>query len=80
MRGEEYQTKNLNIASYLYASGIQFNGTSKVGKEFFFRFEPKFQAEELVNKYFLNKATINPKELFSRLHDLKDIIFNQKYE
>lgn len=76
MRGEEYITKNLNLAAYLYASGIQFNGTTKADKEFFFRFEPKFEAEQLVNNYFLGKASVNPKELFSRLHDLKDIIFN----
>jgi hypothetical protein len=74
---KEYIVKNLNIASYLYASGIQFTGATKVNQEFFFHFAPKKRAEEYVERYFLGEAQVNPKELFARLHDLRDLIFNQ---
>ncbi len=76
MRKEEYSTKNLNIASYLYASGVQFAGSNNINGEFFFKFTPKDKAEQLVQLYFSGAATVNPRELFSRLHDLKDIIFS----
>lgn len=75
---EEYSTKNLNLAAYLCASyGIHFIGATKINEEFFFRFIPKPKAEELVDNYFLGKAVVNPQELFARLHDLRDVIFNQ---
>lgn len=78
MRKEEYSTKNLSIASYLYASGIQFCGASNINGEFFFKFTPKDKAENLVQLYFSGTATVNPRDLFSRLHDLKDIIFQSE--
>lgn len=75
---DEYSTKNLSIASYLYASGIQFSGASNINGEFFFKFSPKDKAENLVQLYFSGTATVNPRDLFARLHDLRDLIFNQK--
>jgi hypothetical protein len=75
---ERYTTKNLNIAAYLYASGIHFTGAEKIKYELFFSFSPKKKAEILVNDYFSGTASVNPRDLFARLHDLKDLIFNQK--
>jgi len=76
---EHYNTKNLNLAAYLSCyKEIQFTGATKISNEFFFKFTPKNKAEELVNQYFAGNASINPRELFARLHDLKDLIFSQK--
>lgn len=72
-----YKTKTLNLASYLYASGLQLTETVRVNGEIFFVFTPKDKAEELVDKYFSNTAICNPKELFARLNDLRDLIFSQ---
>lgn len=74
----EYITKNLNLASYLCSTGLPLSRTFKIGSEFFFVFSPKNKAEELVNDYFLDKALVNPKLLFARLNDLKDLIFSKR--
>ncbi len=75
---EKYSTKNLNLAAFLYASGIHFIRANKVDREFFFEFTPKIQAEKLINDYFSGTATVNPRELFARFNDLKDLIFSQR--
>ena len=72
-----YKTKTLNLASYLYASGLKLAEAIQVKGETFFVFTPKDKAEELVNNYFSDTASCNPKELFARLNDLRDLIFAQ---
>ena len=74
----EYVTKQLNIAAFLYASGLQFTDADNLNGEFFFKFTPKEKAEILVNQYFTGNANVNPRELFARLKDLKDLVFSQK--
>lgn len=73
---EGYRTKTLNIAAFLYASGLQLANTLKVNNEVFFIFTPKNKAELLVSSYFSGTAKIDPRELFARLNDLKDLIFS----
>jgi len=77
METELYKTKTLNIAAFLYSSGIQLVSTTKVNTEVFFNFKPKEEAEKLVASYFAGTATINPRELFARLNDLRDLIFSR---
>lgn len=77
MDREGYKTKTLNLASYLYASGLKLAETKQIQGETFFTFIPKSKAEELVQQYFANTASCNPKELFARLNDLRDLIFAQ---
>ncbi len=74
---ETYKTNNLNIASFLYSSGLKFEGATKNKSTLIFIFSPKDKAEELVRKYFDGTANVNPRDLFARLKDLKDLIFNQ---
>lgn len=77
MDGQIYKTKILNIAAYLYTSKeLQFEGTERIGKEVFFKFTPIQKADELVKEYFDGGATVNPRDLFARLNDLRDIIFS----
>lgn len=73
------EIKDITIAAYLYAS----NQTSLVGikrisdREVIFQFSPKAKAEELIMAYWNMKALIiQPKQLFTALRDLKDIIFS----
>lgn len=73
-----YSCKNLSISAFLYASGLQFIGAKKINGDFFFEFKPKEKAESLLNQYFAGTASVNPQTLFARLHDLRDLIFNQK--
>lgn len=72
-----YQTNNLNLAAFLYASNLKFLGAVKNNHEFIFKFSQKEEAEKLINDYFMGTAMVNPKELFSRLNDLRDFIFNK---
>ncbi len=76
MDQDQYKTKTLNIAAFIYASGLQLVNTTKVNGEIFFIFTPKNKAEELVNSYFAGTASIDPRELFARLNDLRDLIFS----
>ncbi len=75
MDQEGYKTKNINIGAYLYASNLKLIKTLRIDGEVFFLFAPKNKAEDLVNQYFAGTANINPRELFARLNDLRDLIF-----
>ncbi len=76
MRTKGYRTKTLNIAAFLYASGLQIAKIDRTNKEIYFEFVPKEDAEKLIEEYFAGTATINPRDLFARLNDLKDLIFS----
>lgn len=76
MEKEGYKTKTLNIAAFLYASNLQLVDTVRVQGDIFFIFIPKDKAEKLVESYFGGTASINPRELFARLNDLRDLIFS----
>lgn len=71
-----YQTSNLHLAAYLYASAIEFIGITKTDGKALFSFRQKEKAEKLISNYFSGTATVNPRELFARLNDLKDLIFS----
>lgn len=73
---EGYRLKQLNLAAFLYASGLKLATTVKVNNEVFFIFTPENDAKQLVEKYFAGTATIDPRELFARLNDLRDLIFS----
>lgn len=76
METEGYKTKTLNLAAFLYASGLKLANTVRVNGEVFFIFIPKSEAEQLVEKYFAGAAIVDPRELFARLNDLRDLIFS----
>jgi hypothetical protein len=71
-----YKLKTLNLAAFLYASGLKLINIVRVKNEVFFIFSPKNDAEKLVEQYFAGKATVDPRELFARLNDLRDLIFS----
>jgi len=76
MDQDTYITKILHIAAFLYASGLKLVNTQRTNGEVFFIFTPKQKAEQLVENYFAGTALINPRELFARLNDLRDLIFS----
>ena len=76
MEKEGYKLKQINVAAFLFASGLKLVNTVRINNEVFFIFSPKSEAEQLVNNYFAGNATINPRELFARLNDLRDIVFS----
>lgn len=74
---EKYETKNLNLAAYLYAKGVTLADSRRIDGVVYFNFSPKEEAEGLIEDYFADNAVVNPRELFSRLNDLRDLIFNK---
>ncbi len=76
MENEGYKLKQLNVAAFLYASGLKLINTVRINNEVFFIFSPKDKAEKLVESYFNGSATCSPRELFARLNDLRDLIFS----
>lgn len=76
MEKDRYKTKILNIAAYLYAAGLRLVDTTKINGDVLFIFTPKAKAEQLVENYFAGTAKINPRELFARLNDLRDLIYS----
>lgn len=71
------EIKILNVAAFLWASGLRLVGTKRINGEVFFLFNPKNEAEILLESYFSDTATISPKELFAKLNDLRDLIFSR---
>ena len=76
MEIDGYKTKTLNVAAFLYASGLKLANTFRIKSEVFFIFIPKNKAEVLIEKYFAGTAMVDPRELFARLNDLRDLIFS----
>lgn len=74
---EGFKTKQLNIAAFLYASGLKLASTQRSKNEVFFEFTPKPKAQQLVETYFSGKASVDPRDLFARLNDLRDLIFQE---
>lgn len=73
-----FETKDLPITSYLYASGkVKLISTRKLqNREIYFIFSPRNIAENLVQQYWnLQAPAIQPKVLFSAMRDIKDLIF-----
>lgn len=72
------EIKDLSLASYLYSTQqVKLVGKRRQSNsEVLFQFSPKDKAEELVNLYWnLQAPPIQPKQLFSALRDLKDMLF-----
>ena len=75
MNKEKFRNKNLQIASYLYASGLQFFIDRTNKREVYFVFISKSEAEKLIHIYFAGNAKVDPKDLFNKQEELKDQIF-----
>lgn len=76
MDQKRFKVKQINIAAFLYSSGLQLVGTTRSDGEVHFEFIPKDKADKLIETYFADEATVNPRELFARLNDLRDLIFS----
>jgi hypothetical protein len=81
MQQKTFTTKNLKIASVLYALKVKLvevHGDPSIRNDFVFTFEPFDLAEKTANQYFSGDLTIDPKELFSAMDTLKDRIFDRR--
>ena len=74
----EYKTKDLHEASFLYAKGKKLLRLEGGDREFWFVFEDLESCEILSNSYWSREATIVAKELIDSIRTLKDMIFSKK--
>jgi len=70
--------RDLNIASYLLASGeVKLVKTERKDSRFvLFHFAPKDRAESLINNYYSDTNPLSPRNIFSAQRSLKDLIFS----
>ncbi len=76
-----FKTRNLKIASYLYASKVELFGYEKFEGDTYFKFLSSPRIKTLIDNYYVDRALVNPRDLFARLDDLRDIVYSSgKYE
>lgn len=73
---ERYQTKDLYIASFLYAKGMMFTGINRNGKECTFLFEDFDTCTKLALLQFQGKAGVNARAFIEAIKTLKTLIFS----
>lgn len=73
---EKFKTKDLKLASFLYASQLKLTGYTKLSSSVFFEFSPLLSANILYRDYIDGNALVDPRDLLYRYNDLKSIIFN----
>ena len=72
-----YQTKDLYLASFLYASGKKLIKLDEDNEKSWFVFEDKDLCEQLTGSFWRKEASVNAKEYADALRTLKDLIFNR---
>ena len=78
MENKIYKTSDLNIASFLLASGQVSLTKSERSSDntVHFYFSPKELAQKLVEAYWADSApSIQPRKLFGARRDLQDLVF-----
>lgn len=74
----EFLTKDLYFASFLYCKAVRFEGVERVGSVCWFSFAPKEECEKLQRDFFAKEAVVNAKEFVDSLRTLKDLVFTNK--
>jgi len=72
------EIKDISLVAYLFATGkvtlVSKRKTSN--REIYFSFSPKKIVDELITQYWnLQAPPVQPKQLFSAMRDVKDMIF-----
>lgn len=74
----EYKTRDLHEAAFLYAKGKKLLRLEGGGREFWFIFDDTEACELLVDTYWSKEAQVIVKEYVDALRTLKDRIFARK--
>lgn len=73
-----YSTKDLYVASLIYAAGQKFLGLREQDRYFWFIFEDKSACQKLADGYWSGEAVINAKAYADAIRTLKDRLFSQR--
>jgi hypothetical protein len=71
----QFQTKDLYLASYLYAKNAKFIGIERHSKQCYFLFGSKSYCEDLQQEYFAKTGQVVGKEFADAIRTLKDLLF-----
>lgn len=72
-----YRTKDLNEASFLYASGQKLIKLEEDdNRRCWFIFDNELTCQKLIDSYWRKEATVNAKEFADAFRSLKDRIFS----
>ncbi len=72
---QTFQTKDLYLASYLYAKEAKFIRIERSGRQGYFIFENKEQCEQLQQEYFGKQGQVIGKDFSDAIRTLKDLLF-----
>ena len=72
---DQFKTKDLYIASYLYAVGVKFVGLAREGRVCRFVFEDFVSAERGQQDFLSKDGVVVAKDYVDALRTLKDLIF-----
>ena len=70
-----YNTTDLPLAAYLTYRGHRISDIVRDGNRCTFVIAP-CPEDEIVNDFFIGKATVNPLEYFSKIKGIKNLIYN----
>ena len=70
-----YSTKDLYLAGFLYAKGIEFGGVKRQGSLCWFIFADKPTCESLQLQFFAKSIEVNAKNYSDALRTLKNLLF-----
>jgi len=73
-----YLTKDLYLAGFLYAKGIEFGGVKRQGSLCWFVFVDKPICESLQLQFFAKSTEVNAKDYADSLRTLKNLIYSQQ--
>ncbi|OGE25741.1 hypothetical protein A2780_02530 [Candidatus Daviesbacteria bacterium RIFCSPHIGHO2_01_FULL_41_45] len=76
----EYKTRDLHEAAFLYAKGKKLLRLEGGGREFWFVFDEADGCEVLANSYWANEVEVLAKSYADSLRTLKDRVFSRKAE
>lgn len=78
MKMNHYSTKDLSVASFLYASGKKLIHLNKDNGRTWFLFDNRNSCEQLVRSFWAKEALVNAKEYSDSIRTLKELIFNEQ--
>jgi hypothetical protein len=71
----EFSTKDLYLAAFLYARGLVFVRIYWQGRQGWFVFQDENKCVELQQRFFSRTAEVNAKEYANAIRTLKDLVF-----
>ena len=74
----EFTTKDLYLAGFLYAKGAKFRGVKREGRICWFIFDDESYCKTLQSQFFSTTAEVNAREYADALRTLKDLIFAEE--